>query len=254
MKIFFVTLLTLTGCLGWTFDHSHNLWKKVLESFQDAQGKMNYKGLKSEISKNPDQHTLNEYLKALSLVEEKEFKLWTVDQRKAFLINAYNALTVKLIIDHYPVSSIKKIGGFFSSPWKLEFFSLMGGKIKSLDPIEHKWLRPEFKDFRIHAAVNCASISCPRLRHEAYVPEKIEAQLNNQMEIWLGDAGRNEISTEGIKLSKIFDWYKEDFARWGEGIPAVLKKYAKVPDLAKINFVKTKIEFLDYNWDLNEAL
>ncbi|MCB0363217.1 MAG: DUF547 domain-containing protein, partial [Bdellovibrionales bacterium] len=178
---------------------------------------------------------------------------WDSKQKMAFLINAYNALTVKLILDHYPVKSIKKIGSFFSNPCKLEFFKLLDGKISSLDPIEHVWLRPKYKDYRIHAAVNCASISCPQLRNEAFIAERLEEQLNEQMGLWLQDKNRNEIEIKDktFRASKIFDWYKDDFQSWGGGIWNVLKKHLKSSKLPQ-DIDSFEIDYLEYNWDLNE--
>lgn len=235
------------------FDSTHKQWTDILAKYQTAEGLIRYKDLKSDETKGPN-HPFALYLKSLSEVPETEFNKWSKNDKKAFLINAYNALTVKLILDHYPVKSIKKIGGFFSKPWSLEFFSLLDGKIKSLDPIEHKWLRPIYKDYRIHAAVNCASFSCPPLRHEAFQGSKLDAQLDDQMKAWLQDKTRNQLDPahKVFKVSKIFDWYKKDFDAWGGGVVAVINHYMNPPvsrDVAK----EIEIQYLDYNWDLNEA-
>jgi hypothetical protein len=171
----------------------------------------------------------------------------------AFLINAYNALTVKLIVDHYPVKSIKDTGTIFTKPWSIKFFDLLDGTIKSLDPLEHEYLRPKFSDYRIHAAVNCASKSCPELRKEAFVSEKLDAQLDDQMAKWLTDPHRNRVDHEGktIFLSKIFDWYGKDFESTKGGITAILFKHA--PELYKDAVARGYvIKFLDYDWSLNE--
>ena len=172
----------------------------------------------------------------------------------AFLINSYNAFTVKLVIDHYPVASIKKIGGMFTNPWGIEFFSLLEGRIKALDPIEHGNLRPKFKDYRIHAAVNCASVSCPPLRHEAYVGDRLDGQLEEQMRVWLADNTRNDFDGVNVtvKISKIFEWYKEDFDNWSEGVTSVLAKYAPTAAKAVLS-KKPVIEYLDYDWALSDS-
>lgn len=232
------------------FDSTHKEWSDVLKKYQDASGYLRYRQLKADAS-NP-KHPFNSYLSAVQAVNREEFDKWTDAHKKAFLINAYNALTVKLIVDHYPVASIKKIGGLFTKPWSLEFFSLLGGQIKALDPIEHEWLRPKFKDYRIHAAVNCASISCPPLRNEAFTGDKLDSQLDAQMRNWLGDKSRNLVSGEKFELSKIFSWYKEDFEKWGGGVKTVVNKFSSSPMPASA-LEKVDVSFLDYNWDLNEA-
>ncbi len=234
-------------------DQSHALWTQVLQKYQTEKGLLRYKQLKADSAKDP-KHPFNVYVASIQAVPYKEYQSWTKEQRMAFLINSYNALTVKLILKNYPVASIKKIGGFFTKPWSVEFFSLLDGKIKSLDPIEHEWLRPQFKDFRVHAAVNCASISCPPLRHEAFVADRLSAQLDGQMRAWLADTSRNRIKGASAvwEVSKIFDWYGDDFETWGGGVQNVINKYLKKPISPKV--LKTiKIKYLPYNWDLNEA-
>lgn len=238
--------------LAFGFDHQHSKWDETLKLYRNPQGLVAYGKLKEHANSN-DKLAFNAYLSELQSVSEADYKSWQAPQQKAFLINAYNALTVKLIIDHYPITSIKKIGGFMAKPWTVKFFSLLGGKIVKLDPIEHDYLRPEFKDYRIHAAVNCASKSCPILRGEAYVPEKLEAQLDEQMKLWLNDTSRNSFDeTSGvIKISRIFDWYEKDFDRWGGGVREVLRRYGP-PSALKAIDKKGKIEYQDYDWSLNE--
>lgn len=209
MKVLTLLCVMLLPTIGYGFDHGHVQWTQVLKKYQDKSGFIHYRQLKADMA-SPT-HPLEAYLKDVQSVPLAEFEKWQDNQKKAFLINAYNALTVKLILDNYPVKSIKKIGGLFSKPWRIEFFSLLDGKIKALDPIEHEWLRPKYKDFRIHAAVNCASFSCPPLRNEAFTSDKLDAQLDSQMKSWLADSGRNRISKHKFEISKIFDWYKDDF-------------------------------------------
>lgn len=250
MRFVLAAILVTLPCTSFAFDSSHKEWTAVLKKYQDERGNMHYAQLKADIK--TANHSFLNYLAAIEGVSRGEFDRWTEPQKKAFLINAYNALTVKLIVDHYPVKSIKKIGGLFTKPWALEFFSLLGGEIKALDPIEHQWLRPKFKDYRIHAAVNCASVSCPPLRNEAYTGDKLDSQLDAQMRSWLSDKDRNRVSAEKLELSKIFSWYKEDFETWGGGVKAVVSKFSSQP-LSTSVLNQVNISFLDYNWDLNEA-
>ena len=255
MKQLLLIGLLMLGFLSsaWSLDHSHAVWTKVLKSYQTPDGLVKYKQLKADVAANKD-HLFLGYLSSIQSVTFKDYEGYTKSQKMAFLINAYNALTIKLIIDKYPVKTIKDIGGFFTKPWSVEFFSLLDGKIKSLDPIEHKWLRPNFKDFRIHAAVNCASISCPPLRNEAFVAERLDQQLDGQMRAWLGDKTRNQISSskKTWKVSKIFDWYESDFKKWGGGVAKSIAKYMKAPPADKA-LEDIDIEYMDYNWNLNEA-
>lgn len=251
ISIFLASLLLATAALA--FDHTHSEWTSVLEKYVSSKGLVNYKLIKHDLAGDVA-HPLKSYLSNLQKVSYPDFQKWDQPKKMAFLINAYNAFTVKLIVNHYPVKSIKKIGGFLTNPWKIEFFSLLDGKIKSIDPIEHEWLRPKFKDYRIHAAVNCASISCPLLRKEAYVAKKLSAQLDEQMRLWLNDRTRNELDSKSnvFQISKIFDWYEDDFVDWGGGVVQVINKYTGNKPLNRELASKIKLKYLNYNWDLNE--
>lgn len=252
-KMLIILAISCISIQAFAFDHTHVKWSEVLKKYQNNQGYVSYKKLKEDISLDR-KHDFYLYLTEIQAVKQPEYDRWTNDEKKAFLINSYNALTFKLIVEHYPVASIKKIGGFFTKPWSIEFFSLLDGRIKKLDPIEHEWLRPTFKDYRIHAAVNCASVSCPPLRNEAFVPPQLEAQLDDQMKLWLNDKTRNQISYQKkvFKISKIFDWYKADFEDWGGGVAEVIGKYVANP-LRRDVSSQIKVQYLPYNWDLNEA-
>lgn len=237
------------------FDQTHAMFSQLLKIYQNEKKLINYLKLKNDIKTN-SQHLFLNYIKEIQGVPYATFNKWTDQNKMAFLINSYNALTIKLVIDHYPVVSIKKIGGFFTKPWDVKFFSLLDGKIRSLDPIEHIWLRPVYKDYRIHAAINCASLSCPTLRNEAYQGVKITKQLDEQMRLWINDPNLNYYDQKNkiLRLSKIFDWYKVDFEQWGGGMLKVFNKYI-APTLADETDKKSpqlKIKFLDYNWSLNE--
>ena len=251
-RILIAAALTLGASQGMAFDKTHASWTALLSQYQTADGRVKYAQLKKDATAAT--HPFNLYLKEVQAIKMAEYKTWPKGDQMAFLINSYNALTIKLIVDNYPVTSIKKIGGVFSKPWGIEFFSLLDDSIKALDPIEHKTLRPQFKDFRIHGAVNCASASCPPLRHEAFVGDRLDVQLDEQMRVWLADTSRNQFDgkTGELKISKIFDWYKDDFENWGGGVKTVLKKYA--PASAQAAFAKNgEISYLEYDWSLNEA-
>ncbi len=254
LRLFFGLVISLLWSpFSMAFDQQHSNWAETLKVYRNDMGLVAYQKLQEDIKKDP-KLPFTAYLSELQSVPAAEFRSWLPSQRKAFLINAYNALTVKLITDHYPVPSIKKIGGFLAKPWGVKFFKLLDGQIEKLDPIEHDYLRPEFKDLRIHAAVNCASISCPSLRGEPYLAEKLDSQLEEQMHLWLNDPSRNvfEGETGNLKISRIFDWYERDFDNWGGGVREVLRRYGP-PSALKAIEKKGKISYLDYDWNLNES-
>ncbi len=249
--MFVICFSTVANSEEKTFDQNHTMWNSVLQKNM-KDGLFAYGRLNTDLKNSNQKHDFDKYLQVLQSVDMKQFQGWSRNEQMAFLINAYNAYTVKLIIDHYPVKSIKDTGSFFRKPWSIQFFSLLGGSIKSLDPIEHEYLRPKYKDYRIHAAVNCASKSCPVLRSEAYTGVKLDQQLDEQMRLWLADPSRNQVGPKAdkLQLSKIFDWYKQDFEEWGGGIYKIIERFGTEPmkPLAKN---RTKIEFMEYSWDLN---
>ena len=260
----------LTNALA-QFDHSHKAWDALLKkNIVVVQGgktsQARYAGFKQE------EAALKAYTESLSKVTEAEFKAFSKAQQMVFLINAYNALTVQLILTKYPdLKSIKDLGGAFSSPWKQKFFKLMGND-STLDQIEHEMLRKKgvYDEPRVHYAVNCASIGCPALREEAFTADKLDAQLEEQARRFLSDRSRNRYNAqnESLEVSKIFDWFKEDWQSGYKGIgkdqsPVTSReqffgKYAALlsdkPDEQKlISEGKVPIRFLDYDWNLNDA-
>jgi hypothetical protein len=212
-----------------------------------------------------DQGALQTYLGALSSVTPTEYRDWTREQKLAFLINAYNAFTVKLVLTRYPdLKSIKDLGSLLKSPWKKEFFSLLGVE-RSLDDLEHGLIRAPgaFDEPRIHFAVNCASVGCPMLRDEAYVAERLDAQLEDAVRRFLGDRSRNRYDSASatLEVSRIFDWYKADFEKVNRGITSVAHFLARYADIiahgasprAVIRQGQARIRYLDYDWALNDA-
>ncbi|MBI1326202.1 MAG: DUF547 domain-containing protein [Alphaproteobacteria bacterium] len=165
------------------------------------------------------------------------------DKKMAFWINAYNFLTIELIVREGERNTIKNLGGTFTSPWKNHSWTLSGTDI-TLDYIEHKILRP-MGDARIHFAINCASVSCPDLRLESYRSETLNQQLNEQTMITLANEGKGlRIENGTIAVSKIFDWFKEDFK--GGDVKGWLGDYKDIDQNASI-------EFMDYDWSLNKV-
>lgn len=222
---------------------SHAIWDKLLKSHVNKDGFVDYKGFIRDSTK------FNEYLGILSAANPKADN-WSRDEQMAFWINAYNAFTVKLIIDNYPVSSIKDIKkgiAFVNSVWDIQFIKI-GGDTYDLNNIEHKILRSKFKDARIHAAINCASYSCPVLRDEAYTAEKLDKQLTDAIRKFVNDPSRNKVSAKKAEISEIFKWFRKDFTRDAGSIRGFLNKYAD----KKLD-ANGKISHLEYNWNLNES-
>lgn len=167
----------------------------------------------------------------------------TREDKLAYFINAYNILTIQLILDHEPEKSIKEIGSFFSGPWDQVVLINELGEL-TLDDIEHKIIRP-FGDPRIHFAVNCASLSCPDLRLEAYRSDKLNEQLDDQTRLFLRQEGKGaRIREESVFVSNLFSWYKKDF-REGGGVAQFVAEY--YPETKG-----KKLDFLKYNWSLNK--
>lgn len=198
------------------FDHStwDLLLKKHVVNLRGGQStQVDYGGFKS------DRGSLKQYLANTSSVTRVKFDHWSRAAQLAFLINIYNAWTVKLILTAYPdVASIKDLGSFLQSPWKKRFISLFG-ETHSLDEIEHELIRgsSRYNDPRIHFAVNCASIGCPALRPEAYVADQLNTQLEDATQKFLSDRTRNRLDQDTLKVSSIFKWYSEDFERGWRG-------------------------------------
>ena len=244
------------------FDASHAAWtallkKHVLLLRNGQASQVRYAGFTA------DRAALKAYLDSLSAVSAASFDGWGKPQQMAFLINAYNAFTVELILTRYPkLESIKDLGSLFSSPWKPKWIPLLGDKL-SLDDIEHGRLRVRgrYDDPRIHFAVNCASVGCPMLREEAYVGDRLDPQLDEQAQRFLADRTRNRYAGGRLEVSKIFDWYGEDFRLGHKGItslPAFLARHADAladapAERERIRAQKAELGFLDYDWKLNDA-
>jgi hypothetical protein len=220
----------------------HNTWDALLKKHVAANGMVDYKGFIQ------DSVQLGQYLRLLSANHPKAD--WPKTEQMAFWINAYNAFTIKLVIDHYPVKTIKAIKRgipYINSVWDIKFIYIQGQNY-SLNNIEHDILRPKFGDARVHAAINCASISCPRLANEAYTAQRLEKQLDRATRDFINDPLRNKVRRDQASISAIFNWFGGDFKRDAGSLRAFLNKYAAEP--LREN---GKISFLPYNWNLNEA-
>lgn len=228
------------------FDHSHASFTQILSSHVRGEN-FDY----AKLSKNPD--ALGAYLDGLAKVGKSDFNGWQKNEQMAYLINLYNAATLKLVIDHYPVKSIKDIGGLLGSPWKKKVVSLFGEKV-TLDHIEHDLLRPKFNEPRIHFAVNCASIGCPPLRNEAFRAADLETQFEEQALAFLRDTSKNlfDAKTKTLRLSPIFDWFKEDFVKKSGSVGKFVAPYFTEKERAVIRGGGINIKHTDYDWSLNK--
>lgn len=255
--------LLLAARAALAFDQTHAAWDALLKRHvvvaQDGgSSRVDYAGMRAERA------ALQAYLGALSSVAPAEFRGWTRGQRLAFLLNAYNAFTVELVLTRYPdLQSIRDLGGFLQSPWKKAFFRLLG-EPRSLDDVEHGMIRAPgaFDEPRIHFAVVCASIGCPMLRNEAYVAERLEAQLEDGARRFLGDRSRNryDAAAGALQVSKLFDWYGGDFEKGYRGIRSVPQFLAGYADLladdaagrAAVREARLPVRTLEYDWKLND--
>ena len=246
------------------FDHRHVAWDSLLRQHvvvaaDGTSSAVRYAGLKQQRA------ALQTYLTSLASVSPHEYAGWSKPQQLAFLINAYNAYTVELILSKYPdLKSIKDLGSVFESPWKKKFFRLLGQE-RHLDDIEHGVIRAPgaFDDPRIHVAVVCASIGCPMLRNEAIVAERLDAQLDDALSRFLSDRTRNrfDASSGTLAVSRIFEWYRKDFEQGHRGIDSVNALFARYADRladgaqaqAVVRSGRYKLAFLDYDWALNDA-
>ena len=252
--------LPATSVFGQTFDHNYSAWNALLAKHvkwlpDNKQSKANYKGFAA------DRAELTKVLEGLSAVSQASFNAFSKEQQMAFLINAYNAFTIEIILTKYPdIKSIKELGSFNRGPWKNEFFTLLGAK-RHLDWIEHEQLRPKYAEPRVHVAVNCASIGCPALFPDAFTAPKMETMLEDGMRRFLGDRTRNKYDGGKLQVSNIFKWFKEDFEKGNKGFGKLEDVFAKYADLlssdaaaqAQIRSKTVSISHLDYDWSLNDA-
>ena len=260
MKYLFLSMFVFSS--SWAFDHSH----KDFDALLKTHVKMKEDKTSSVVDyKNFDKEALDDYLKKVSAVSKKELKSFDKNQKLSFFINAYNAYTIKLILNNYPLRSIKDTGvrsfsNPLKNPWKMKFFMLLGKKT-SLDEIEHRLTRGDDElnqDPRIHFAFNCASIGCPALSNGAWVADSIDEKFDSAAKGFLKDRSRNRIKQKTVEVSDIFKWYGADFNRG---------KYASLKDffVAYAGAISDKddekkmilekdfvIKYSGYDWNLND--
>ena len=219
---------------------THKLWSALLKKHVNSKGNVNYKGFIK------DSAALNHYLKLLS--DSPPDSSVTKNEKFAYWINAYNAFTIKLITENYPLKSIKDLGSTATknSPWDKKFFTI-GGKEMTLNNIEHDILRKQFNDPRLHFAINCASYSCPKLLNSAFEGNTLNKQLSARAVDFLNDTTKNIITPSSAKLSSILLWYGNDFIKTGVSKIEYINKYSNIKML-----LTAKIDYLKYDWNLND--
>lgn len=209
----------------------HSAWNSLLSSYVSGTGTVNYSGLKADTEK------LDAYL--AELAKATPDGSWNKREAMAYWMNAYNAFTVKLILNNWPVKSIMDLHG--GKPWDVKWIEL-AGKTYSLNGIEHGILRPVYGDPRIHFAVNCAAQSCPPIHNRAFTASNLNGKLESLANSFINNSKYNEIGTSEVKVSSIFDWYGKDFGD--------VKNYLNKYSTTKID-AATPIEFKEYDWALN---
>lgn len=276
-------LLACTGCVATdrvkadeqveapsSFDHS--AFDRLLDGYVDERGLVDYERLKEN-----KEVALRPYLEQLAATDPANL---SVDEQLAFWLNAYNALTLKLIVDNYPTESIRRVTpvqvpgvtvmiperGFFGSsvlpandPFRIPV-GYVGGQERTLNEIEHEIIRPQFvgtesyDEPRIHFALVCAAMSCPKLRGEAYTGQKLQAQLADQADTFLHDRSKNAIPAEGgaIQVSKIFDWFQGDFGGSPEAVQQFIAPYFDGDTARQLANGAFTVEYTDYDWTLND--
>ena len=242
------------GDCGSDFDQTHAIWNGLVKQYV-KNGSVSYGALKSG-----GRQELNRYLGSLEAVCPAQYQGWNQSQKLAFWINAYNAYTVDLILDNYPTSSIMKIAGGNGAAFKQRFIPLghlakRGSKSAkiALNDVENNVIRKQFREPRIHFALVCASKSCPPLRSEAYRGATLSRQLEAQTRAFIRDSklNRYDASSNTLSLSRIFEWYGEDFQRGGSTVPSFVARYLDASAAAAIKAKTPRVTYLDYDWSLN---
>lgn len=215
----------------------NDVYDALLKTYVSSNGTIDYKGLRK------NKAVLDIYLKYLdNTIPQKK---WSSKKAKAFWINAYNAYTIKLIIDSYPLKKVTDIKRKGRNAWKIAFAKI-GKKTYSLDYIEHKILRRWHDDPRIHVGINAASLSGPKFPNYAFTEKNIESKLELLMKDFINDPKKNKIGLTKVEVSKIFEWYQEDFTS-SNTLVDYINKYSET----KVND-SAAIKYLEYDWNLNE--
>ncbi len=226
------------------YDHNHTALHRVLGEVVDF-GLVDYDQLLRH------RNEVEGYLVDSARVPRSQFDQWKKAERMAFLLNIYNATTLKLLADHYPLKSIKDISTF-PSVWKLKVVRLFGDKY-SLDDLEHGMIRKQFRSPQIHFALVCGARSCPPLRKEPYTAPRLEIQFGEQAKAFLRDTEKNRVDLDAkiVHLSPLFKWYAEDFGQAEEDLLRFIAPHLSAEDRLSLEGGGFRIEYTDYDWTLN---
>jgi hypothetical protein len=228
----------------------HGIWQEILQTYVDTMHKTKVHLFDYGNVAEEDVHQLAKYINQLSMIDPRDYR--RIEQ-KAYWINLYNALTVQLVIDNYPIESITKLGKKVTAfgPWDNPLITIRGEDL-SLNDIEHKILRPFWKDPRIHFAVNCASYSCPNLQDTAFTSDNLEALLNQAAKEYMTHPRAVKFVDNELMLSSIFDWYAEDFGASSGEILHYLIEYLPNDLAGKLENYQGEIRY-EYDWRLNDV-
>ncbi len=276
LNAFLVTLLTLSpllvnaSALERLFAPKSDLWNIWLAHDASSHGNIDHKSwdefLKNNIKENhdgitriayanlsgTDRNALHSYIESMQAVRISDFNR---DEQLAYWINLYNAVTVDIILTHYPVKSIRDIdispGLFADGPWGKKLLNIEGKKL-SLNDVEHRILRPVWKDARVHYAVNCASLGCPNLRPHAYTADSVDEQLDVAAREYIAHPRGVSFTDKGIYVSSIYSWFQQDF---GDNEVDVIKHIQNYMDIDSANSLGSleSITGYNYDWSLNDA-
>ena len=237
-----IAVLVFAGARAQAGSVDHSLYASLLNRHLQ-NGAVDYSGFQK------DETLLDRYLEQLAEIDPQSL---SADERFAFYVNAYNAWTIKLILSRYPeIDSIKALGSLFQSPWKKKL-ARIDGQLLTLDQIEHDILRKQFGDPRVHFAVNCASQGCPPLQPEPFTGSRLDEQLNRAARAFINDPDYNRLEGRILWVSKIFDWFAEDFKN---DIIGYFITFAEPPlkDRLQKNRDRIRVKYLDYDWSLNDG-
>jgi len=229
----------------------HADWDQIVARYVDAQHPSGINRFKYRDVRDEDRKVLQGYLRKM---QEIEVSRLARDEQKAYWINLYNALTVDVILDHYPVKSIRDIdispGLFSNGPWDAKLLSIEGQRV-SLNDIEHRILRPIWQDNRIHYAVNCASLGCPNLQPRAFTAANQDMLLEKCATDFINHPRGVSFTGNRLEVSSIYFWFMEDFGNSEAGIIVHLQKYLSAEKLKQLNSLSSKMRHR-YDWSLNE--
>lgn len=237
------------------FDHDHGIWDIVLKKHvtmvdEQRHSRVNYLGIKNDVA------LFGTYIDMLTSVSRNDYEAWSRNRKLAFLINAYNALAIKLVVDHYPLDSIQDIGGLFTRPFDISFITLFG-ETMSLNDMESRLIRQNasFDDPRIFLVLFRAAAGSPALKNEAWTDETLEPLLEASLMNFLSDPGRNRFNTQKkrFEISPVFRWYEEDFKAVYGSISRLLHVYGDCLQLSagEADVSDVPIVYLDFDWALN---